>query len=188
MKININEFLNEEEIKECKRVALMREEEQNGDGERGAINARYAYGGYAGVDDRKKYERIEHHEMGAISEYIGSKVTRCEWRKESGQYKGNRRSDLSPIFRGRVVKCDVRGTRKFDKFIYRERDIRTPNTLLIAISNLPYGPTCEVGHGFFRDISKLVEEHPEWVGKHFGSKYYEIPFKYLSGDFSEFGK
>jgi hypothetical protein len=182
------EILTDAELAECKRVAVERVKIQMKDAKNGMRNASYSYGRADAVDSRTFERRIRHAMMGALAEFIGSKCAKCDWPKEIGQYKGNRNPDLKPKFKGQVVNCDARGSNKYSTFIYRPRDVKNPDGLLIAVTNLPDGPVCQVGHAFFRDISKLADGHPEWLGSHPGEPYYEIPFKFLSEDFSEFGK
>jgi|FAXJ01.1.fsa_nt_gi hypothetical protein len=186
--MNFNlETLTDAELAECKQVAVERTKVQVQDANNGMASAAYSYGRRDFVQTRSFEQRINDHIMGAIAELIASKCSKCKWTKEMNQYKSNSNPDLRPTFRKQVVKCDVRGTKKYSTFIYRPRDTKNPDFLLIAVSNLPEGPDCQVGHSFFRDIAKLAEDRPEWLGSHPGEPYYEIPFKFLSGDFSEFG-
>jgi len=187
MEFNL-ETLTDAERKECTRVAEERTKVQMKDAKNGMGNASYSFGRRDMVTTRTFEQRIKDHTMGAIAECIASKCAKCEWTKEMNQYKGNTNPDLQPTLKGQSLKCDVRGTKKYNTFIYRPRDTKNPDFLLIAVSNLPEGPYCQVGHAFFRDVSTLANNHPEWLGSHPGEPYYEIPFKFLSGDFSEFGK
>lgn len=186
MEYNIKD-LTVTEIQECKRVAVERTRAQVKDHKNGIRAAGYSYGRYDSVDARAFEKKINHHTMGTIAEFIASKCAKCIWTKEMNQYKGNKNPDLSPIFRGKIVKCDVRGTKRYNTFIYRPRDVKNPDGLLIAVTNLPEGPDCQVGHAFFKDISEYAEKHPEYLGSHPGEPYYNLPFEVLSGDFSEFG-
>ena len=181
------ETLTDAELAECKQVAVERAKGQVKDAKGGMRNASYSYGRADAVDARTFERRMKHAMMGALAELIGSKCAKCDWSKEMDQYKGNATPDLSPTFRGQVVKCDARGSNKYGSFIYRPRDAKNQDGLLIAVTNLPDGPDCQVGYAFFRDLTKLADGHPEWLGSHPGEPYYEIPFKFLSGDFSEFG-
>jgi hypothetical protein len=187
MEFNI-ETLTDAELQECKELAVARTKEQWTDAtQKNMRSASYHYGGHSPMSTRSFDEQYNDHLIGAIAELIASKAAKCKWTKEMGQYKGNRTPDLSPTFRGQVVKCDARGTKKYSSFIYRPRDVKNPDGLLIAVTNLPEGPDCRVGHAFFKDVSKWAEDYPEYLGSHPGTPYYEIPFKFLSGDFSEFG-
>ena len=186
MEFNL-ETLTDAELTECKRVAVERTKVQVQDANNGMGNASYSYGRRDFVHARSFEQRINDHIMGAIAELIASKCAKCEWPKEMNQYKGNTNPDLKPTFRKQVVKCDVRGTKKYNSFIYRPRDTKNPDFLLIAVSNLPDGPDCKVGHAFFKDVAEWADKYPEYLGSHPGEPYYEIPFKFLSGDFAEFG-
>jgi len=180
--------LTKDELQECRELAILRTEEQVDDANNGMRAASCSHGRYAPVNARTYEERLEDSLMGAIAELIGSKLAHCKWKKVMGQYKGNKEPDLSPKFQGKIVPCDVRGTRKYNSFIFRERDFRNADGLLIAVTNLPEGPECQVGHAFFRDIKKIVNDYPEFMGNHSGSPYYRIPFKFISGDFADFEK
>ena len=175
------------EVKECKDIASERVGIQVEDAKGGDARASNSYGGPSFVGSRSIEVREEDAFIGTLAEYIGSKYAKCQWSKEMGQYKGNSNSDLQVVFRKHSTRCEVRGTRR-DFVIYRpHQDIHKSDTLLIGISNLPNGPTCRVGHIFFSEMKKLVDQHPEWQGSHAGPPYYMISFEHLSEDFSEFG-
>ena len=178
-----------EERQVCMDEASRRFIAHHGDAERGDYRALNSYGGHGSLDARTIRKRKEEALMGVIAELIASKFAKCVWTKEIGQYKGNTNPDLKPTFRGKLVNCEVRGTRQTDSIIYRpHQDDRRPDCLLIVVTNLPMGSICHVGHAFFRDITKLAKAHPEWIGQRPGSPFYWIPFEHLSEDFSEFGE
>jgi len=187
MEYKLTDVLTREEIDECKAVALRRVDEHIGDAKhkvRGSLNSN---GGPASLDARKRPLRLKQGLMGALGECIASKFSKCKWTKESGQYKGNTNPDLGPLYCGKRVICEVR-TRGEDTCMYRpQHDRRRPDVLFISITNMPFGPF-RIGHAFFRDLTPLVDAHPEWKRcANDPYPFYAIPFEHFSEDFSEFG-
>jgi hypothetical protein len=184
-----------EEWLECMHQATQRATAQINDFQNGDSRASNSYGGKSSLKIRSKEERKEHALMGTVAEYIASKYTKSIWKKEMGQYKGNSNPDLTVIFRGKSVNCEVRGTNSKDTVIYRpHHDNSRPDYLYVVVTNLYMSligiqthPICSVGYSFLGDLQKLIDNHPEWIGKHPGNIYYQIPFKYFSEDFSNFG-
>ena len=177
------------EYKICDDISTKRTDEHIADIKRGDSRASYTNGCAGKLRDRSYQERKEDAFIGTLAELITSKFTKCTWTKESGQYKGNSNPDLKVIFRKKSIRCECRGTRKFDTIIYRpHQDIYRLDSLLVSITNLPRGPICRIGYAFFRTLKELSHNHSEWIkAKDSRTPYYAIPIEYLSDDFSEFG-
>ncbi len=188
MEIDLTTFLTGEELKECTEVARTRLDEKRRDTANGDRRASYS-NGQVGTGNERTYEReFEDSKIGALGELIACKVTKTVWTKEIGQYKGNDKPDLFFLFDGKRVKGEARGTRRKDSIIYRHRDkIMNSGKALIAVTNLPNGPLCEVRFASFNYLERLVREHPEWAGSKIGHPYYNIPIEYLTADFSRIG-
>ena len=187
MIINLDDYLSQSETADCDFIARNRKTEHVSDGNQGMLAATYSFGEAADMNVRDNVERYDDAFIGAIAECVASKFGKTIWTKESRQYKGNKRPDLTLIVNGKPTRCDCRGSRRWGTFKYRIRDDDTPDTLLIAVSNLPEGPDCKIGYAFFRELTPRVKDHEEWRGDHPGAKYYEVPFKFLHDDFSVFG-
>jgi hypothetical protein len=180
--------LTQSEEEECAYEAHCRVVEHIADAASGDVRALNSYGQKQALDTRTLEERSGEAFIGAVAERIVSKLFKCPWTKEMGQYKGNTTPDLTPVYRGKVVGCEVRGTRTQNKALYRPHrdDNRTePMFANVAAINRPI---CRVGYAFFKDLKPLVYAHPEWKGLSTrGKPYSEIPTQYFSDDFSEFG-
>ncbi len=191
---NPKKDLSVEEKKECRYVAYQRCLKRMIDDENKHPGAGYSFG--KKEDENKKKPRtieqkLENEFQGAIAECISSKFIKCIWTKEIDQYKGNEKPDLQPTFRKKIVNCEVRGTGKIDKIIHRpsrDNEEHKKNYILVCVTNLPNGP-CRIGWIFFKDLTILGKEHPEWkIEDNRGAPFYWIPFEYLSENFSEFGE
>jgi len=194
--------LTPEQNKEYRDVAFKRSWEQFEDYVwKGDRRAAHAYGGSLPLpptieerlkvilDYRSVEEMVDHAKKGAFGELVGSICTKCVWTKETGQYKGNRTPDLSPMFKGKLVECDARARPNLENFLYRERDFKTPDTMLLTVNYSKTNSICEVNYIFFGELKNLVRQNTEkWRGKHKGDPYWEVPLEVLNGDFSEFGK
>ncbi len=190
-----NYYLSPEEIAEIQKVAEDRVKEQVGDGNSGKKSATYSFGGQSSMDARSLETRRKNALMGALGEFIGSKLMKCEWIKEMGQYKGNKEPDLLPILNGYEVRVDARTKpTNVNTVIFRERDFNSRDEILFALMDSPSTLSKDTysfraGWRPFKDLAKLVDEHPEWEGKNsMGAKYYEVPFEYFLQDFSKFGE
>lgn len=182
--------LTDAEHYECKRIGFLRASEQITDAKNGDSRALNSYGSNSSLNIRTDAERLLHAWIGAIAEEVNSKVAKCDWTKESGQYKGNKKPDLTVIYRGKRTACESRGSQWINDVIYRpSHDNHRPEVMLMAVTNLPYGPICQVGHIFLGDFRKIAESHPErYYGENTDCPYYRIPIKFLLQDFSEFGE
>jgi len=179
--------LTEVELNDCKEIAQKRVSEQLDDAKNGDRRASNSYGGRESVEARSVELRVEDAYIGTLAELIASKLTKCQWSKEMGQYKGNKNSDLKPIFRKQASKCEVRGTRSESIPHRPHQDVNKLDSICIAVTNLPNGRLCKVGWMSFETMQTLANNHPEWKGGKEGSPYYAIPFEQFSRDFSEFG-
>lgn len=188
MIIDLGTFLTPEEIIMCDAVAKTRLDEKRRDTANGDFRASYS-NGQAGTGNERTYDReFEDSKIGAMGELIACKATKTTWTKEIGQYKGNDKPDLFFRFDGKLVKGEARGTRRSDSIIYRRRDkLMNSGKALIAVTNLPTGPICEVRFASFNFLEKLVNQHPEWAGSKTGHPYYNIPIEYFTADFSRVG-
>lgn len=188
MDIDLTTFLTCSERTLCEDVAKVRLDQKRDDMKMGDSRASYSFGSKGSGKERTYNQELNDSLMGTLGELIASKVTRTEWTQELGQYKGNSKPDLSILFDGKRIKGECRATRRKDSIIYRSKD-RTMNAgkALIAITNLPNGPLCQVVFASFGFLGKLVDKHPEWIGSHSGHPYYNIPIEYFTDDFSRFG-
>lgn len=185
MKVHISSV--QSRIEECIRFAIQRWKEQRNDADNGDTRASYSFGKVGKFHARSQEDQIEDHVIGALAECIAGECSKTFWRKETGQYKGNTNPDLKVIRNGKVVYGEVRGTRKCDSVIYRERDKhKRSDDLLIGVTSLPYGPVYDVGWETFGGLKRLVAAHPEWKGRHPGTPFYWVPFNCFCPDFSEF--
>ena len=179
--------LTEVEVNECKNIANRRVAEQLDDANNGDVRATNSYGGREEVSNRGVGLRIEDAYIGSLAECIGSKFTKCSWSKEMGQYKGNKKPDLQPMFRHQVLKCEVRGSRGENIPHRPHQDVHKLDSICVAVTNLPNGRFCKVGWMSFMEMQTLAGKHPEWKGRKEGALYYAIPFEYFYRDFSKFG-
>lgn len=188
MEINLETYLTPEQHEICYIESRLRVGEQIEDIKKGLVSAMNSNGIRGVLDTRDDATRYKQGHIGSYGECVSSLAAKTTWTREKGQYKGNNNPDLWAIYKGRRVKCACRGTEHLHSFIYRfHEDDPQPDTILIVVTNLPHGPICKVGHARLGDIKKIVDANPHWETSHNGARMAWVPFRFLSGDFSEFG-
>lgn len=192
----VEDFLSASEIKEAYKEAEGRVNQQLKDKEK-SVSAGFSYG-HSGAK-RSVETRMEDARIGTLGESIGAKAVKAPWTKERQQYFKhiNKNPDISPTYKGKEVKVEVRGSRKqaiaFRPFWQggKDRDFNPKNakTILVGITDLPSGENVQVGYLTFAEAKKKCKAHPEWLlMKHTPTPVYYIPISEFKTDFNGFGK
>lgn len=193
LKTSLYEWTTLEERESCFEVAVCRTIEQIKDLKGGMKSANFSYGKQGNSYSRSFEDRLNHAYLGACGEFIAAKYAKSHWTKESGQYKGNSKSDLVVNYAGNTYSTEVRASKSSFAIVRHRRDFpKNEDKILIVIADMPDNPytpnvPITIGHRKFDVLKEVCKRHPEYKrAANSDSPYYAIELKYFDGDRSLF--